>query len=203
MKQNRPVTQQEDDYPANANTLSTTNLKGAITYVNDDFSRIRGYRKTMLLCHGLPLSVKNQLWMILPIVTVFHAFLFIESRDTAFVTLLISLLMASVGQVVTLPPLRTDANLASSVDLDDTDDGAQEGAQKQAATDQIVATGAVTKEEVRDIEMPDEAVQSIQALKQELSLMASAIAEVKESSHGISAILDIINEIAEQTDQQD
>ena len=49
MKQNLPVTQVEEGYSDNANILSTTNLKGAITYVNDDFINISGFREDELL----------------------------------------------------------------------------------------------------------------------------------------------------------
>jgi aerotaxis receptor len=43
MKKNLPVTDVELNYDSKANILSTTDLKGAITYVNDDFIRISGF----------------------------------------------------------------------------------------------------------------------------------------------------------------
>lgn len=49
MKKNLPVTQQELDYDSHLNILSTTNTKGAITYVNPDFIRISGFEEDELL----------------------------------------------------------------------------------------------------------------------------------------------------------
>ncbi len=49
MKKNLPVTGHEVDYPEDANILSTTNLKGAITYVNPDFIRISGFERDELI----------------------------------------------------------------------------------------------------------------------------------------------------------
>lgn len=49
MKKNLPVTQIEEQFDASANILSTTNLKGAITYVNDDFIRVSGFREEELI----------------------------------------------------------------------------------------------------------------------------------------------------------
>lgn len=49
MKQNLPVTQVEEDFSASSNILSTTDLKGQITYVNDDFVRVSGFSKEALL----------------------------------------------------------------------------------------------------------------------------------------------------------
>ncbi len=43
MKKNLPITNVESDYHESANILSTTNLKGAITYVNEDFLEISGF----------------------------------------------------------------------------------------------------------------------------------------------------------------
>ncbi len=43
MKKNLPVTDNELDIPHDANILSTTDLKGAITYVNPDFIKISGF----------------------------------------------------------------------------------------------------------------------------------------------------------------
>lgn len=49
MKKNLPITNREVKYADTANILSTTDLKGAITYVNDDFVRISGFDKSELL----------------------------------------------------------------------------------------------------------------------------------------------------------
>ncbi|ATX82219.1 methyl-accepting chemotaxis sensory transducer with Pas/Pac sensor [Mariprofundus ferrinatatus] len=49
MKKNLPVNQQERDYDAKASILSTTNAKGVITYVNDDFLDISGFEKSELI----------------------------------------------------------------------------------------------------------------------------------------------------------
>jgi aerotaxis receptor len=49
MKLNHPVTQREFDYPSNYNILSTTNLKGAITYINQDFLSVAGFSTDELL----------------------------------------------------------------------------------------------------------------------------------------------------------
>ncbi|MGM0413399.1 MAG: PAS domain-containing protein, partial [Pseudomonadota bacterium] len=49
MKRNEPVTQQEYDYPARANILSTTDLKGIVTYVNGDFIEIAGFEESELV----------------------------------------------------------------------------------------------------------------------------------------------------------
>lgn len=49
MKKNLPVTQIENTFSAEANILSTTDLKGAITYVNEDFIRISGFDKEDLI----------------------------------------------------------------------------------------------------------------------------------------------------------
>ena len=49
MKKNHPVTQREHRYPDDANILSTTNLKGIITYVNDDFIDVSGFSSDELL----------------------------------------------------------------------------------------------------------------------------------------------------------
>ncbi|WP_127477411.1 methyl-accepting chemotaxis protein [Sulfurivermis fontis] len=43
MKKNFPITGNEVNYADSANILSTTDLKGAITYVNDDFINISGF----------------------------------------------------------------------------------------------------------------------------------------------------------------
>ncbi len=49
MKKNYPVTGREVDFPATANILSTTNPKGIITYVNEDFIKIAGFEESELL----------------------------------------------------------------------------------------------------------------------------------------------------------
>ncbi|VAW77758.1 Methyl-accepting chemotaxis sensor/transducer protein [hydrothermal vent metagenome] len=43
MKKNTPVTNTETDYSEDCNLLSTTDLKGAITYCSDDFINISGF----------------------------------------------------------------------------------------------------------------------------------------------------------------
>jgi aerotaxis receptor len=49
MKTNLPVTGVERGYPADANILSTTDLKGQITYVNPQFVEISGFSEEELL----------------------------------------------------------------------------------------------------------------------------------------------------------
>ncbi|OOZ41231.1 hypothetical protein BOW53_04430 [Solemya pervernicosa gill symbiont] len=49
MRKNHPVTGQEILFPSEANILSTTDLKGQITYCNDDFINISGYTEEELL----------------------------------------------------------------------------------------------------------------------------------------------------------
>ncbi|ATX79394.1 methyl-accepting chemotaxis sensory transducer with Pas/Pac sensor [Mariprofundus aestuarium] len=49
MKKNLPVTQQEKEFDAKANILSTTNPKGVITYVNKDFIDISGFTNDELI----------------------------------------------------------------------------------------------------------------------------------------------------------
>ncbi|WP_409522882.1 methyl-accepting chemotaxis protein [Nitrincola sp. MINF-07-Sa-05] len=49
MKKNYPISGREIDYPHSANILSTTSLKGAISYVNDDFIRISGFTNEELI----------------------------------------------------------------------------------------------------------------------------------------------------------
>lgn len=48
MKVNTPVTQQEETFSDSANILSTTDLKGAITYVNPDFIKVSGFTEAEL-----------------------------------------------------------------------------------------------------------------------------------------------------------
>ncbi|WP_404401681.1 methyl-accepting chemotaxis protein [Idiomarina seosinensis] len=52
MGQNKSVTDKEQTFSERANLLSTTNLKGQITYVNQDFVDISGYQRDELLGHG-------------------------------------------------------------------------------------------------------------------------------------------------------
>lgn len=49
MKINEPVTQVEETYDSTANILTTTNSKGIITYVNDDFVSISGFSEEELI----------------------------------------------------------------------------------------------------------------------------------------------------------
>lgn len=49
MKTNLPVTQIEEQYSDALNILSTTNLKGAVTYVNKDFEAVSGFQSEELL----------------------------------------------------------------------------------------------------------------------------------------------------------
>jgi PAS domain S-box-containing protein len=52
MKINTPVKDHEINYPEDLNLLSTTNLKGAITYCNDDFSQVSGFAQEELVGHN-------------------------------------------------------------------------------------------------------------------------------------------------------
>ncbi len=49
MKRNLPISGNEVAYPASANILSTTNLKGTITYVNPEFIDISGFSEDELI----------------------------------------------------------------------------------------------------------------------------------------------------------
>ncbi len=49
MKKNLPVTQVEREFSAEANILSTTNIKGTVTYINEDFVDISGFEPEELL----------------------------------------------------------------------------------------------------------------------------------------------------------
>ncbi len=49
MKINSPVNNHEIDYPKDYNILSTTNLKGALTYCNDDFIKVSGFSTEELI----------------------------------------------------------------------------------------------------------------------------------------------------------
>ncbi len=70
MKINTPVTNTEADYPENYNLLSTTNLKGAITYCNEDFIKVSGFTEDELIGHNhnvvrhpdMPPAAFHDLW---------------------------------------------------------------------------------------------------------------------------------------------
>ncbi|WP_404399921.1 methyl-accepting chemotaxis protein [Idiomarina seosinensis] len=49
MKKNLPITNVEKSFSTRANILSTTNLKGQITYINQDFIDISGFTKSELI----------------------------------------------------------------------------------------------------------------------------------------------------------
>jgi len=49
VKKNLPVTQRENDYPASQRIVSTTDLKGITSYVNDDFMSIAGFAEDELV----------------------------------------------------------------------------------------------------------------------------------------------------------
>ena len=49
MKKNLPITNVEFRYPPDANIISTTDLKGAVTYVNDDFVDVSGFSRDELI----------------------------------------------------------------------------------------------------------------------------------------------------------
>ncbi|MEW6765732.1 MAG: PAS domain-containing methyl-accepting chemotaxis protein [Pseudomonadota bacterium] len=49
MRKNLPVTEIDTDYPENITLISSTNLKGAITYVNEDFQQVSGFTQDELL----------------------------------------------------------------------------------------------------------------------------------------------------------
>lgn len=52
MQKNYPVTGREIDYPDHYNILPTTNLKGAITYCNEDFIKTSGFSLDELVGHN-------------------------------------------------------------------------------------------------------------------------------------------------------
>lgn len=70
MKRNLPVTGVEYSFPDDANILSTTDIKGRITYVNPDFIRISGFSEVDLFGHNhnvvrhpdMPPAVFESLW---------------------------------------------------------------------------------------------------------------------------------------------
>ena len=49
MRKNLPITNTEVTFPLSANILSTTNLQGKITYINQDFIDISGFNENELL----------------------------------------------------------------------------------------------------------------------------------------------------------
>ncbi|AYC32659.1 PAS domain S-box protein [Pseudomonas cavernae] len=49
MRNNQPITQRERTFPAQQRLISTTDLKGQITYCNDDFVAISGFSRDELL----------------------------------------------------------------------------------------------------------------------------------------------------------
>ncbi|MCB1851487.1 MAG: PAS domain-containing protein, partial [Gammaproteobacteria bacterium] len=49
MKINQPVTNREREVTSAHNILSTTDLKGAITYINPDFIEVSGFNEEELL----------------------------------------------------------------------------------------------------------------------------------------------------------
>jgi len=49
MKKNFPITNRENDYPAETHIVSTTDLKGITDYVNDDFIKVSGFSAEELL----------------------------------------------------------------------------------------------------------------------------------------------------------
>ncbi|MBD9413344.1 methyl-accepting chemotaxis protein [Pseudomonas sp. PDM16] len=73
MKINLPITRHEVAVDPRANILSTTDLKGVITYVNPDFVTISGYSETELLGHShnrvrhpdMPPAAFAELWQTL------------------------------------------------------------------------------------------------------------------------------------------
>ncbi len=80
MKVNFPVTQKNVDYPADMQLISTTDLKGQITYVNQDFIKVSGYEWDELIGkpHNLirhpdmpPAAFKN-LWQTIKAGHVWH-----------------------------------------------------------------------------------------------------------------------------------
>ena len=45
MRNNTPVTQRSVNVPAGSNILSTTDAKGRITHINEEFVRISGFTR--------------------------------------------------------------------------------------------------------------------------------------------------------------
>jgi aerotaxis receptor len=73
LKNNQPVTSNEVELNGEASILSTTDLKGQITYVNDEFLKISGFSKNELLDHphnvvrhpDMPPEAFDNLWQTL------------------------------------------------------------------------------------------------------------------------------------------
>lgn len=49
MRNNQPITAREVTYPADVRLITTTDLRGVITFVNDDFVKVSGYTQAELL----------------------------------------------------------------------------------------------------------------------------------------------------------
>lgn len=49
MKKNLPITGVDNDYPASMTLISSTNLKGTITFVNEDFEKVSGFDQQELV----------------------------------------------------------------------------------------------------------------------------------------------------------
>lgn len=70
MRNNQPVTQHRVPVPANATILSTTDRKGRITYLNEEFEQISGYTSAELLGQphnvmrhpDMPRAAYQQMW---------------------------------------------------------------------------------------------------------------------------------------------
>ncbi|QQR80338.1 MAG: PAS domain-containing protein [Deltaproteobacteria bacterium] len=71
MKKNLPVTQMEVDYPETTNLLSTTDIRGLVTYCNEDFIKLSGFTMEELQgkSHNIvrhpdvPTAAFKDLWM--------------------------------------------------------------------------------------------------------------------------------------------
>lgn len=80
MKVNLPVTQKDVDYPADMQLISTTDLKGQITYVNQDFIKVSGFawdeligRPHNLIRHpDMPPAAFKDLWQTIKAGRVWH-----------------------------------------------------------------------------------------------------------------------------------
>ena len=80
MKVNLPVTQKNVDYPADMQLISTTDLKGQITYVNHDFIKVSGFswdeligRPHNLIRHpDMPPAAFKDLWETIKAGRVWH-----------------------------------------------------------------------------------------------------------------------------------
>ncbi|MFI9654871.1 PAS domain-containing methyl-accepting chemotaxis protein [Guyparkeria sp. GHLCS8-2] len=80
MKVNLPVTQKDVDYPADMQLISTTDLKGQITYVNQDFIKVSGFswdeligRPHNLIRHpDMPAAAFKDLWQTIKAGRIWH-----------------------------------------------------------------------------------------------------------------------------------